>query len=47
MREVVELRPGIYQDGWLGRLKELGTSTDHPAWTATAPEVAYSNPPEP
>ena len=38
-RQIVELGPGIFQEGWFACLRELGTPSDHPAWTAPAPSV--------
>ena len=50
-KQVAELHPGIFQEGWLACLRELETPFDHPAWTAPTlalpielpnPLVAYS-----
>ena len=30
-RQLAELHPGIYQEGWLACLKELGIPSYHPA----------------
>ena len=44
-KQVAELRPIIFQEGWRACLRELGTPSDHPAWTAAAPPVKLPNPP--
>ncbi|GFS37313.1 hypothetical protein Acr_00g0051320 [Actinidia rufa] len=36
---VAELRPSIFQEGWLACLKELGTPSDHLAWNAVNPLI--------
>ena len=38
-KQLAELRPGVFQEGWLACLKELKISPDHPAWTSPAPPV--------
>ena len=38
-RQLAELRPDIFQEGWLACLKELKTSLDHPAWASPAPPI--------
>ena len=40
-----ELCPGIFQEGWIACLKELGTHSHHPAWTTIAPTVKLPDPP--
>ncbi|GFS37066.1 hypothetical protein Acr_00g0049540 [Actinidia rufa] len=36
-RQLAELRPGVFQEGWLACLKELQIPLDHPAWSSPAP----------
>ncbi|GFY92773.1 S-adenosyl-L-methionine-dependent methyltransferases superfamily protein [Actinidia rufa] len=38
-KQLAELRPGIFQEGWLACLKELKIPPDHPAWSSPAPPV--------
>ncbi|GFS38480.1 hypothetical protein Acr_00g0057740 [Actinidia rufa] len=38
-RQLAELRPGVFQEGWLTCLKELKTPPDHSAWSSPAPPV--------
>ncbi|GFS41465.1 hypothetical protein Acr_00g0074530 [Actinidia rufa] len=44
---VAELYPEIYHEGWLDRLKKLGTPSDHPVWSASPPTVERPDPPKP
>ena len=44
-KQVTELHPSIFHKGWLACLKELGTPSDHPAWTVVAPSVELLDPP--
>ncbi|GFZ07011.1 hypothetical protein Acr_18g0011810 [Actinidia rufa] len=45
-RQLAELRPGIFQEGWLACLKELQIPLDHPAWSSPAPLVQLPASPE-
>ncbi|GFY88775.1 hypothetical protein Acr_06g0007150 [Actinidia rufa] len=38
-RQLAELRPGIFQEGWLACLKELKIPLDHPAWSSPTPPI--------
>ncbi|GFZ15615.1 hypothetical protein Acr_25g0000240 [Actinidia rufa] len=38
-RQLAELRPGVFQEGWFACLKELQIPLDHPAWLSPAPPV--------
>ncbi|GFY92591.1 hypothetical protein Acr_08g0009870 [Actinidia rufa] len=44
--ELAELRPGVFQEGWLACLKELKIPLDHPAWSSPAPPIQFSASPE-
>ena len=46
-KQLAELRPGIYQEGWLVCLKELSIPFDHPTLSANAPKVEPMDPPQP
>ncbi|PSS33112.1 Stress response protein [Actinidia chinensis var. chinensis] len=39
-KQVAELRPSIFKEGWLVYLKELGAPSDHLAWNALTPPPA-------
>ncbi|GFZ06721.1 hypothetical protein Acr_18g0008910 [Actinidia rufa] len=41
-RKLVELRPNIFQEGWLACLKKLEIPPDHLAWASPAPPVQPS-----
>ncbi|GFZ01113.1 hypothetical protein Acr_14g0007480 [Actinidia rufa] len=45
-RQLAELRPGVFQEGWLACLKELQIPLDHPAWSSPAPPVQLPASPE-
>ena len=45
-RQLAELLPGIFQEGWLACLKELQIPLDHPAWSSPAPPVQLPVSPE-
>lgn len=45
-RQLAELRPGVFQEGWLACLKELKIPLDHPAWSSPAPPVQLPASPE-
>ena len=45
-RQVVNLCPIIFQEGWLTCLNELCTATKHQAWTIPAPEAKLLDLPE-
>ncbi|GFS37204.1 hypothetical protein Acr_00g0050620 [Actinidia rufa] len=38
-KQLAELCPGIFQEGWLTCLKELKVPLDHPAWSSPTPPV--------
>ncbi|GFZ14403.1 hypothetical protein Acr_24g0005930 [Actinidia rufa] len=45
-RQLAELCPGVFQEGWLACLKELKTLLDHPAWASPAPPIQLPASPE-
>ncbi|GFZ02351.1 hypothetical protein Acr_15g0009590 [Actinidia rufa] len=45
-RQLAELRPGVFQEGWLAYLKELQILLDHAAWSSPAPPVQLPTSPE-
>lgn len=45
-KQLAELRPGVFQEGWLACLKELKVPLDHPAWSSPAPPVQLPPSPE-
>ncbi|GFZ01187.1 hypothetical protein Acr_14g0008220 [Actinidia rufa] len=45
-QQLAELRPGVFQEGWLACLKELQIPLDHPAWSSPAPPVQLPVSPE-
>ncbi|GFS32498.1 hypothetical protein Acr_00g0023010 [Actinidia rufa] len=45
-RQLAELRPDVFQEGWLAYLKELQIPLDHPAWSSPAPPVQLPASPE-
>ena len=45
-KQLAELRPGVFQEGWLACLKELQIPLDHPAWSSPAPPVQLPSSPE-
>ncbi|GFZ15663.1 hypothetical protein Acr_25g0000720 [Actinidia rufa] len=45
-RQLAELYPNIFQEGWLACLKELQIPLDHPAWSFPAPPVQLLASPE-
>ncbi|GFY86368.1 hypothetical protein Acr_05g0000070 [Actinidia rufa] len=45
-RQLAELRPGVFQEGWLACLKELQIPLDHPAWSFPALLVQLPASPE-
>ena len=44
-KQLVELRPSIFQEGWLAYLKELEIPLNHLAWNAKTPPIEPSGPP--
>ncbi|GFS29814.1 hypothetical protein Acr_00g0008640 [Actinidia rufa] len=40
LQKVAELRPNIYQEGWIACFTELDIFADHPVWTKAASESA-------
>ncbi|GFZ06555.1 hypothetical protein Acr_18g0007250 [Actinidia rufa] len=44
-RQVANLHTGIFQEGWLTCLREIGTPSDHPTWTTLVPPLELPNPP--
>ncbi|GFS40363.1 hypothetical protein Acr_00g0068120 [Actinidia rufa] len=45
-RQLAEIRPGVFQEGWLAYLKELQIPLDHPTWSSPAPPVQLPASPE-
>ncbi|GFZ15656.1 homeodomain-like superfamily protein [Actinidia rufa] len=45
-KQLVNLRPSIFRDGWLACLKELGVPLEHPALSAIPPAVEPMDPPQ-
>ena len=46
-RQVAELCPGIFMEGWLACLTELGIPKDNPAWAKATLATKLPESPEP
>ena len=44
-KQLAKLHPGIYQEGWLVCLKELGIAPNHPTWAVPPPLIQLLGPP--
>ena len=46
-KQLAELCPNIFQEGWLACLKEVVIPSNHHAWSWAPPEVELMDPPKP